>query len=95
VLGGDEPFIAPVLAAVKPFVYEPQLVDGKPSVVTTPTELSLRPSALARRETFVNAGQRLHRGFPFSALALMYGAFAALFLRKNGTADRRHVVGTE
>jgi len=35
VLGGDEPFINPVVAAVKQFVYEPQLVDGKPSVATT------------------------------------------------------------
>ena len=35
VLGGDKPFIDRVVAAVKQFVYEPQLVDGKPSVVTT------------------------------------------------------------
>jgi TonB family protein len=35
VLGGDEPFISTVVAAVKQFVYEPQLVDGKPSVATT------------------------------------------------------------
>jgi TonB family protein len=36
VLGGDEQFVSPVVAAVKQFVYEPQLVDGKPSVMTTP-----------------------------------------------------------
>jgi TonB family protein len=35
VIGGDEPFINPVVNAVKQFVYEPQLVDGKPSMVTT------------------------------------------------------------
>jgi outer membrane biosynthesis protein TonB len=35
VLGGDKPFIDPVVAAVKQFVYEPRLVDGKPSVATT------------------------------------------------------------
>lgn len=35
VLGGDKAFIDPVVAAVKQFVYEPQLVDGKPSAVTT------------------------------------------------------------
>lgn len=35
IVGGDEAFINPVVAAVKQFVYEPQLVDGKPSVVTT------------------------------------------------------------
>jgi hypothetical protein len=35
VLGGDRPFIDAVVTAVKQFVYEPQLVDGKPSVVTT------------------------------------------------------------
>lgn len=35
VVGGDEPFISPVVAAVKQDVYEPQLVDGKPSVSTT------------------------------------------------------------
>jgi outer membrane biosynthesis protein TonB len=35
VLGGDEEFIGPVVDAVKQFVYEPQLVDGKPSVATT------------------------------------------------------------
>lgn len=32
VVGGDEPFIAPVVEAVKQAVYEPRLVDGKPSV---------------------------------------------------------------
>jgi TonB family protein len=35
VVGGDEAFINLVVTAVKQFVYEPQLVDGKPSVVTT------------------------------------------------------------
>jgi TonB family protein len=35
VIGGDEPFINPVVTAVKQFVYEPQLADGKPSVATT------------------------------------------------------------
>jgi TonB family protein len=35
VLGGDKPFIEQVVAAVKRFVYEPQLVNGEPSVVTT------------------------------------------------------------
>jgi len=34
VIGGDEPLIAPVVDAVKQFVYEPQLVDGKPVVAT-------------------------------------------------------------
>ena len=34
VIGGDEPFIAPVVAAVKQNVYEPRLVDGKPSLST-------------------------------------------------------------
>ena len=37
VLGGDEPFVQPVVAAVKQDVYEPQLVDGKPAVSTTET----------------------------------------------------------
>jgi outer membrane biosynthesis protein TonB len=35
VVGGDEPFIGPVIAAVKQNVYEPQLLDGKPAAVTT------------------------------------------------------------
>jgi hypothetical protein len=35
VVGGDEPFIGPVVAAVRQDVYEPQLVDGKPSIATT------------------------------------------------------------
>ena len=34
VVGGPQPFVDPVVAAVKQFVYEPQLVDGKPSVAT-------------------------------------------------------------
>jgi TonB family protein len=43
VIGGDEPFINPVVAAVKQFVYEPQLVDGKPSVVTTQASYHFGP----------------------------------------------------
>ncbi len=35
VVGGEEPFVDPVVAAVKEFVYEPELVDGKPTVATT------------------------------------------------------------
>jgi outer membrane biosynthesis protein TonB len=35
VVGGDEAFIAPVVAAVKQYVYEQNLIDGKPSAVTT------------------------------------------------------------
>jgi TonB family protein len=35
VLGGDSGFIEPVVSAVKQFVYEPQLVDGKSAAVTT------------------------------------------------------------
>jgi len=34
VIGGDEPFIAPVVAAIKQDIYEPRLVDGKPSLST-------------------------------------------------------------
>jgi TonB family protein len=34
VVGGDEPFVGPVVAAVKQDVFEPQLVDGKPSSAT-------------------------------------------------------------
>jgi TonB family protein len=43
VLGGDKPFIDPVVAAVKQFVYEPQLVNGKPSVVTTQANFHFGP----------------------------------------------------
>lgn len=43
VVGGDEAFISPVVAAVKQFVYEPQLVDGKPSVATTPASYHFGP----------------------------------------------------
>jgi hypothetical protein len=32
VIGGDEPFIGPVVEAAKQEVYEPRVVDGKPSV---------------------------------------------------------------
>lgn len=35
VVGGEEPFVDPVVAAVKEFVYEPELADGKPTVATT------------------------------------------------------------
>ncbi len=34
VIGGDSQFVDPVVDAVKQFVYEPQLVDGKPTVAT-------------------------------------------------------------
>ena len=34
VVGGTQQFVDPVVKAVKQFVYEPQLVDGKPSVAT-------------------------------------------------------------
>lgn len=34
VIGGDSQFVDPVVDAVKKFVYEPQLVDGKPIVTT-------------------------------------------------------------
>jgi TonB family protein len=43
VLGGDEEFISPVVAAVKQFVYEPQLVDGKPFVATTQASYHFGP----------------------------------------------------
>lgn len=43
VVGGDEPFISPVVAAVKQYVYEPQLVDGKPSVATTEVSFHFGP----------------------------------------------------
>lgn len=43
VVGGDEPFIAPVVAAVKQEVYEPQLVDGKPAVATTQASFHFGP----------------------------------------------------
>jgi Gram-negative bacterial TonB protein C-terminal len=34
-VGGDEPFVEPVISAVKQTVYEPRLIDGKPTVSTT------------------------------------------------------------
>ena len=43
VVGGDEPFISPGVAAVKQDVYEPQLVDGKPSVTTTQASYHFGP----------------------------------------------------
>ena len=43
VLGGDEPFIGPVVAAVKQEAYEPQMVDGKPSVTTTQASYHFGP----------------------------------------------------
>ncbi len=35
VLGGDSALVDPVVAAVKKFIYEPQMVHGKPSKMTT------------------------------------------------------------
>jgi len=43
VVGGDAPFIGPVVAAVKQDVYEPQLIDGKPSVATTQASFHFGP----------------------------------------------------
>jgi TonB family protein len=43
VISGDEPFIGPVVAAVKQNVYEPRLVDGKPSIVTTDASYHFGP----------------------------------------------------
>lgn len=43
VVGGDEPFIGPVVAAVKQDVYEPQLIDGTPSVATTEASYHFGP----------------------------------------------------
>jgi outer membrane biosynthesis protein TonB len=43
VVGGDEAFIGPVVAAVRQDVYEPQLVDGKPSVATTEASYHFGP----------------------------------------------------
>ena len=43
VVGGDEPFIGPVVEAVKQDVYEPQLIDGKPSVSTTEASYHFGP----------------------------------------------------
>ena len=43
VIGGDEPFISPVVAAAKQEVYEPQLVDGKPSIATTEASFHFGP----------------------------------------------------
>ena len=34
VVGGDSQFVDPVVDAVKQFVYEPQVADGKPTVAT-------------------------------------------------------------
>ena len=34
VISGDRPFIDPVVAAIKQFVYEPQVVSGNPTVAT-------------------------------------------------------------
>ena len=34
IVGGDTQFVDPVVEAVKQFVYEPQLVDGKPTAAT-------------------------------------------------------------
>ncbi|MGA6984598.1 MAG: energy transducer TonB [Terriglobales bacterium] len=43
VVGGDKPFIGPVVAAVRQDVYEPQLVDGKPSVALTQASYHFGP----------------------------------------------------
>jgi len=43
VVGGDAPFINPVVAAVKQDVYEPQLVDGIPSAATTEASYHFGP----------------------------------------------------
>jgi hypothetical protein len=43
VLGGDEQFVSPVVAAVRQFVYEPQLFDGKPSVAITQASYHFGP----------------------------------------------------
>jgi outer membrane biosynthesis protein TonB len=43
VVGGPQPFVDPVVAAVKQFVYEPQLVDGKPSVATVQASYHFGP----------------------------------------------------
>jgi outer membrane biosynthesis protein TonB len=43
VIGGDEAFISPIVAAVKQDVYEPQLTDGKPSVATTEASYHFGP----------------------------------------------------
>jgi outer membrane biosynthesis protein TonB len=44
VIGGDEPFIGPVVEAVKQDVFEPQSIDGKPSVVTSEAGYHFGPS---------------------------------------------------
>lgn len=49
VLGGDKPFIDPVVAVVKQFVYEPQLVDGKPTMVTTQASFHFGSGRLTER----------------------------------------------
>jgi outer membrane biosynthesis protein TonB len=43
VVGGDEAFLGPVVAAAKQTVYEPQLVGGKPSVATTEASYHFGP----------------------------------------------------
>ena len=35
VIGGDDPFISPVVSAVREFAYEPHVINGKPSVIKT------------------------------------------------------------
>jgi TonB family protein len=44
VIAGDEPFIGPVVEAVKQDIFEPQLIDGKPSVVTCEAGYHFGPS---------------------------------------------------
>jgi TonB family protein len=44
VVGGDEAFTEQVVAAVKQDVFEPELVDGKPSVATVQEAFHFGPS---------------------------------------------------
>jgi outer membrane biosynthesis protein TonB len=43
VIGGDSQFVGPVVDAVKQFVYEPQLVGGKPTVATVEASYHFGP----------------------------------------------------
>ena len=43
VVGGEAQFIGPVVAAVKQDVYEPQLVDGRPTIATTQASFHFGP----------------------------------------------------
>jgi TonB family protein len=44
VVGGDEPFIAPVVEAVKQSIYEPAIIAGKPSIATTEATYHFGPN---------------------------------------------------